>query len=319
MSSANGVRNVVIIGSGCAGFTAALYTARGGLEPLMLEGGTVPPGGLLTTTTEVENFPGFPEGIMGPELMERIRAQVARFGTEFRTATVTKVETGSRPFKLHTDTNEIILAKTLIVATGSSPRTLGLAREVELTGKGVSTCATCDGFFYKGRPVVVVGGGDSAMEEAMYLAGLAQKVTLVHRRDSFRASKIMQDRVLANPKIEVRYDSAVVEILGDPKGECHGVVIENLKTKARDTIQAPGFGLFVAIGHVPNSKFLAGVIDTDENGYIKVKEPSSETNVPGIFAAGDVMDPRYRQAVTAAGTGCRAAMDAERMLQREGH
>jgi thioredoxin reductase (NADPH) len=318
-SGANGVRNVVIVGSGCAGFTAALYTARGGLKPLVLEGGTIAPGGLLTTTTEVENFPGFPEGIMGPELMERMREQVTRFGTEFRHATVTKVETGSRPFKLHTDANEVIETRTLIVATGSSPRMLGLPGERELTGRGVSTCATCDGSFYKGKHVIVVGGGDSAMEEALYLAGLCAKVTLVHRRDSFRASKIMQERVFQNRRIDVRWDSAVSEILGVEKRDVEGAVIENLKTGARDTLAEPGMGIFVAIGHVPNSRFLEGAVETDAHGYIKVKEPGSETNVPGIFAAGDVMDPRYRQAVTAAGTGCRAAIDAERFLQIQGH
>ncbi len=313
------VRNVVIVGSGCAGFTAALYTARGGLQPLIIEGGQVPPGGLLTTTTEVENFPGFPDGIMGSELMERMRAQVTRFGTEFMIATVTKVETDVRPFRIHLDTGERILSRTLIIATGSAPRSLGIEGEQALTGKGVSTCATCDGFFYRGKTVVVVGGGDSAMEEGLYLAGLAAKVILVHRRDSFRASKIMQERVLAHPKIEVRWDSAVVEVLGREQNTLEGVVIQNLKTGARETVESPGIGLFVAIGHTPVTEFLNGVIETDPQGYIKVKDPTSETNVPGIFAAGDVMDPRYRQAVTAAGSGCRAAIDAERFLQLAGH
>jgi thioredoxin reductase (NADPH) len=284
---------------------------------LLLEGSA--PGGLLTTTTEVENFPGFPDGIQGPELMERMRAQAVRFGAVCRFETATRVDTSERPFRVFTDAGSQVYARTLVVATGSSPRMLGLPGERELTGHGVSTCATCDGAFYKGKPVVVVGGGDSAMEEALYLAGLAASVTLVHRRNEFRASKIMQQRVLTNPKIEVLWHTVVAEIHGVEKKDFTGVVLENLKTGERQTLSAPGIGLFVAIGHVPNTSFLNGALETDAAGYLEVKEPSSETNVPGIFAAGDVMDPRYRQAITAAGTGCRAAMDAERFLQIEGH
>jgi thioredoxin reductase (NADPH) len=312
------VRNVLIIGSGPAGLTAAIYTARANLEPLMIEGELSStgdqPGGQLMLTTEVENFPGFEHGIQGPELMGTMRSQAARFGTEFITAKVTKVDLTSRPFGVWVGDEEY-RAHSVIISTGARSLMLGLPAEGPLMGHGLSTCATCDGFFFRGQEIAVVGGGDSAMEEATFLTKFASKVTVVVRRDTLRASKIMQDRAFANPKIEFLWDSKVVDLEGTSKLE--GAIVENVKTGERITL--PVTGLFVAIGHVPNTDIFAGQVARDEAGYVLTEGKSSYTNVPGVFACGDVQDHTYRQAITAAGSGCAAAIDTERWLESNVH
>ena len=305
------MHDVVIIGSGPAGLTAAIYTARANLAPLMIEGSQA--GGQLTLTTDVENFPGFPQGIMGPQLIQDMRAQAERFGTVFQTADVTKVDLSRRPFAVTINDEDTIQARSLIISTGASANLLGLDSESRLLGHGVSTCATCDGFFFRGQPIVVIGGGDSAMEEATFLTKFASHVTIVHRRDKLRASKIMQDKAMKNDKISFRWNSMVEEVLGDD-------VVTGLRLRdvvANDTATLDCKGVFVAIGHTPNTQLFRGQIDTDANGYIQTSHGTA-TNVPGVFAAGDVQDPHYRQAITAAGTGCMAAMDAERFLEAEG-
>ena len=305
------MHNVVIIGSGPAGLTAAVYTARANLAPLMIEGSQA--GGQLTLTTDVENFPGFPRGIMGPQLIQDMRAQAERFGTAFQTADVTKVDLSRRPFTVTINEEETIQARSLIISTGASANLLGLSSESRLLGHGVSTCATCDGFFFRGQPIVVIGGGDSAMEEATFLTKFASHVTIVHRRDKLRASKIMQDKAMKNDKISFRWNSRVEEVLGDDV--VTGLRLRDVVTNDMATLDCKG--VFVAIGHTPNTQLFRGQIDTDANGYIQTSHGTA-TNVPGVFAAGDVQDPHYRQAITAAGTGCMAAMDAERFLEAEG-
>jgi thioredoxin reductase (NADPH) len=305
-------RGVVILGSGCAGLTAAVYAARANLKPLLIDGHEA--GGQLSLTTDVENFPGFPEGIQGPELIERMRQQAARFGTEYLTGTAMGVDLSRRPFQLKISSHGEIFTRALIIATGASARMLGIASERRLLGRGVSTCATCDGFFFRGKEIAVVGGGDSAMEEANFLTKFADKVTIVHRRDAFRASKIMQDRVLRNPKITVAWNSVIEEVIGTDKVQA--IRVENLKTGGMSEIKVEG--VFVAIGHTPNTKIFEGQIDLDKAGYILTRE-GSRTSVRGVFAAGDCQDHVYRQAVTAAGSGCMAAIDAERFLEAEGH
>jgi thioredoxin reductase (NADPH) len=302
------MHNVVIIGSGCAGLTAAIYTARANLKPLVLDGHE--PGGQLSLTTHVENFPGFPEGIMGPELIENMRKQAARFGAEFKAGSVTEVDLTKRPFKVKTG-NDVYETRALIVAAGASARLLGLAGEKELIGRGLSTCATCDGYFFRGKPIAVVGGGDSAMEEANFLSRYASRVYLIHRREEFRASKIMIDRAKANEKVEFVVPYVVEEILS-PQGLVCGVRLHNTKTQQKREIGLDG--VFVAIGHNPNSTVFRGKLDMDENGYL-IARHGSLTSVPGVFIAGDVQDHRYRQAVTAAGSGCMAALDAEKFLE----
>lgn len=312
------VRNVLIIGSGPAGLTAAIYAARANLEPLMIEGELSStgdqPGGQLMLTTEVENFPGFEHGIQGPELMATMRAQAARFGTEFITAKVTKVDFTARPFGVWVGDEEH-RAQSVIISTGARSLMLGLPAEGPLMGHGLSTCATCDGFFFRGQEIAVVGGGDSAMEEATFLTKFASKVTVIVRRDTLRASKIMQDRAFANPKIEFLWDSKVTDLEGTTK--LSGAVIENLKTGAKTTL--PVTGLFVAIGHVPNTDIFAGQVARDEAGYVLTEGKSTYTNIPGVFACGDVQDHTYRQAITAAGSGCAAAIDTERWLEANVH
>jgi thioredoxin reductase (NADPH) len=300
---------VIIIGSGPAGYTAALYTARASLKPLVFEG-AVTAGGALMNTTEVENFPGFQDGIMGPELMDNMRAQAERFGAELVPDDIVAVDlTGE--IKTVTDTaGTIHKAKAVIVATGSQHRKLGLPNEDALSGRGVSWCATCDGFFFKDQDIAVIGGGDTAMEEATFLSRFAKSVTIVHRRDTLRASKAMQDRAFADPKIKFVWDSEVAEIKGNPKLE--GLTLRNLKTG--ELSELPVTGLFIAIGHDPRTELFKGQLDLDEEGYLKVDAPSTRTNLTGVFGAGDVVDHTYRQAITAAGTGCSAALDAERFL-----
>ena len=308
--------NVVIIGSGPAGLTAALYAARANLRPIVLEG--IQPGGQLTITTEVENYPGFPKGIMGPELMDLFREQACKFGAQSIFQEVTSVDFSSRPFKIDSD-GATYLGDTVIVSTGASAKLIGIPSEAEYMGYGVSACATCDGFFFKNQHVMVIGGGDTAMEEATYLTKFASKVTVVHRRNELRASKVMQQRAFSNAKIEFVWDSAVDEVLGKNEGGKKiftGVRLKNLKTEAFTDFTCDG--LFLAIGHQPNTKLFKGVLDMDPVGYLITKPHSTETNVPGVFAAGDVADPTYRQAVSAAGSGCMAAIDAERFLVHHG-
>jgi thioredoxin reductase (NADPH) len=307
------MHNVLIIGSGPAGLTAALYAARANLSPLLIEGWQS--GGQLTTTTEVENFPGFAKGIMGPDLMKEMRAQAERFGTAFVTGDVTAVEFRKHPFTVTVDQERTIDTRTVIIATGASAIPIGLMNEARLTGHGVSTCATCDGFFFRGKELVVVGGGDSAMEEANFLTKFATRVYVVHRRDKLRASKIMQDRALKNERISFIWNSVVEDILGDDV--VTGVRLKNLVMGTTTTL--PISGVFIAIGHRPNTALFAGQLDMDARGYIVTKQGTTATSVPGVFAAGDVQDSTYRQAVTAAGTGCMAAIDAERYLELTGH
>ncbi|MFE0177676.1 thioredoxin-disulfide reductase [Streptomyces sp. NPDC059002] len=303
------VRNVIIIGSGPAGYTAALYTARASLKPLVFEG-AVTAGGALMNTTEVENFPGFQDGVMGPELMDNMRAQAERFGAELVPDDVVAVDL-SGEIKTVTDTaGTVHRAKAVIVTTGSQHRKLGLPNEDALSGRGVSWCATCDGFFFKDQDIAVIGGGDTAMEEATFLSRFAKSVTIVHRRDSLRASKAMQERAFADPKIKFIWDSEVAEIKGEQK--LSGLTLRNLKTG--ETSELPVTGLFIAIGHDPRTELFKGQLELDDEGYLKVDAPSTRTNLTGVFGAGDVVDHTYRQAITAAGTGCSAALDAERFL-----
>jgi thioredoxin reductase (NADPH) len=304
-------RDVVILGSGPAGLTAALYTARANLKPLVLKG--IDAGGQLMLTTEVENYPGFPDAVLGPELMEKMEKQAARFEAELLHQEATRVDLTTRPFGVWSGDEEW-RARTLIICTGASAKMLGIESERRLLGHGVSTCATCDGFFFRGQELIVVGGGDSAVEEALFLTRFATKVTIVHRRDALRASKIMQDRAFAHEKIELVWDSVVEEILGD--GQVSGARLRNLQTDEEREIEAGG--VFVAIGHTPNTNLFEGQLDLAA-GYISVQEPTTRTSVDGVFAAGDVVDFIYRQAITAAGMGCQAAIDAERFLEAHGH
>ncbi|MFG3364403.1 thioredoxin-disulfide reductase [Streptomyces sp. NPDC090032] len=303
------VRNVIIIGSGPAGYTAALYTARASLKPLVFEG-AVTAGGALMNTTEVENFPGFQDGIMGPELMDNMRAQAERFGAELVPDDIISVDLAGE-IKTVTDTAGIVhRAKTVIVTTGSQHRKLGLPNEDALSGRGVSWCATCDGFFFKDQDIAVIGGGDTAMEEATFLSRFAKSVTIVHRRDTLRASKAMQERAFADPKIKFAWDSEIAEVHGDQK--LSHLTLRNVKTG--ETSELPVTGLFIAIGHDPRTELFKGQLELDDEGYLKVEAPSTRTNLTGVFGAGDVVDHTYRQAITAAGTGCSAALDAERYL-----
>ena len=308
----NDVRNMIVIGSGPAGFTAALYAARANLEPLVLKG--VEAGGQLMLTTDVENYPGFADGILGPELMDQMEKQAARFGAEILSVHVTRVDLSSRPYRVWAG-DEVWETRTVVIATGATAKWLDVPGEGTLRGRGVSACATCDGFFFRDRELVVVGGGDSAMEEATFLTKFASKVTIVHRREEFRASKIMQDRVLANPKIEVAWNAQVVEILGDDA--VTGVRLRDTSTGEIDELHTDG--VFVAIGHTPNTELFVDRLELDPDGYIVIQEPRTQTSVEGVFAAGDVTDRIYRQAVTAAGQGCKAAIDAERLLEAESH
>jgi len=311
-------RNVIIIGSGPAGLTAAIYAARANLAPLVIEGepssSSDQPGGQLMLTTDVENFPGFPDGVMGPELMMKFREQAVRFGAEFVTEKVTAVDFSERPFRVSVRDTEY-LAESVIVSTGARSLMLNLEAETRLLGHGLSTCATCDGFFFRGQHIAVVGGGDSAMEEATFLTKFADKVTIIHRRDSLRASKIMQDRAFANPKIEFLWNSTVDDLVGEER--LAGAIVRDVVTGETSTLSVTG--MFVAIGHQPNTDLFKGLLDMDDNGYLVTKPGSSYTNIDGVFACGDVQDHTYRQAVTAAGSGCMAAIDAERWLEANVH
>jgi thioredoxin reductase (NADPH) len=310
-------RDTVILGSGCAGLTAAIYAARANLKPLVLEGHE--PGGQLSITTLVENFPGWPEGIQGPELIDNMKKQAARFGATYEHALVTRVEVDAHPIRLHTSIGEFH-TRTLIVASGASARWLGLPSEQALIGHGVSSCATCDGFFFRDKDIAVVGGGDSAMEEAIFLSRFASKVTLLHRRDAFRASKIMLERAMAHPKIQFRSNTVVEEVLGVDEKEVKGLRLRDVHTGVEDVLDVSG--MFLGIGHVPNTRMLAGEIDLDDEGYIKTTNNVFTTRngaiVPGVFACGDVQDRRYRQAITAAGSGCMAALEVEKYLEERG-
>jgi len=312
------IRDTVILGSGCAGLTAAIYTARAGLNPLVLEGHE--PGGQLSMTTLVENFPGWPDGIQGPELIENMKKQAERFGATFKLGHLNKVDLSQQPYRLETTAGEI-LTRTLIVASGASARWLGIESEQKLIGHGVSSCATCDGFFFRGKEIAVVGGGDSAMEEALFLTRFVDKVTLLHRRDHFRASKIMLDRVAAHPKIVLCPNTVIEEVLGVEQMEVVGLKLKNVKTGEITIL--PISGLFLGIGHEPNVKMLGGDVDADADGYLKTTGNVLVTRqgevVPGVFACGDVQDRRYRQAITAAGSGCMAALEAEKFLEEQGH
>lgn len=307
------IQDVVIIGTGPAGLTAALYTARADLAPIVLEGHE--PGGQLTLTTDVENFPGFPQGVQGPDLINNMREQAKRFGADFRQFTATSVDLSKSPFTITLNNEETIQSKTIILSTGASAKFLGLDREKELTGKGVSTCATCDGFFYRDKIVHVVGGGDTAMEDSTFISKFAKKVYVVHRRDTLRASKPMIDRAMKNEKIEFIWDTQVTKLNENEHG-LESIVVKNLKTGEETTRETDG--LFYAIGHTPNTAFLNGQIDVDDHGFIKTQGKYPDTNVPGVFACGDVQDSYFRQAITAAGSGCQAAIRAERWLE-EGH
>ncbi|WP_019156794.1 thioredoxin-disulfide reductase [Robertmurraya massiliosenegalensis] len=304
------MEKVVILGTGPSGLTAAIYLARANMKPIVIEG--YQPGGQLTLTTEVENFPGFIDGIMGPELMENMRKQAERFGAEFRRGWVTNVDFSKKPYKLQVNGLGEIETEALILSTGASAKLLNIPGEVGNIGRGVSTCATCDGFFFRGKKVIIVGGGDSAMEEANFLTKFASEVIVVHRRNELRASKIMQDRARNNPKISWQLNKTPIEVLAGEKGVT-GFKVLNNETNEEEIIQTDG--IFVAIGHTPNTAFLNGQIDTDETGYINVVPGTTETNIPGVFACGDVQDKKYRQAITAAGTGCMAALDAEKYLE----
>ncbi|MHA0858341.1 thioredoxin-disulfide reductase [Paenibacillus sp. CMAA1364] len=300
----------IVIGTGPAGLTAAIYLARANMKPLVIEG--MQPGGQLTTTTEIENFPGFPEGIMGPELMDNMRKQAERFGAEFKSGWVENVDFSKRPFKVQVEGIGELLAETVIISTGASAKYMGIPGEQENIGRGVSTCATCDGFFFRGKKIIVVGGGDSAMEEANFLTRFGSSVTLVHRREEMRASKIMQDRARENEKVLWSLNRTPLEVVAEGNG-VKGLKVRNNETNEEELIEADG--VFVAIGHTPNTQFLSNQITTDDIGYIMVKPGTTETNIPGVFACGDVQDVRYRQAISAAGTGCMAAMDAEKFIE----
>jgi thioredoxin reductase (NADPH) len=304
-------RSIIIIGAGSAGLTAAIYAARANLNPLVIQGPE--PGGQLGTTTDVENYPGFAEGVLGPELMQIFQAQAARFGTEMRRGAVTAVDLSKPPFRLSVDEKETLLAKTIVVATGASPKKLGLGNEQKLIGRGVSYCATCDGSFFQNEEVAVIGGGDTAMEDALFLTHSASRIYLIHRRDKLRASKILQERVFANEKITLVWNSEIEEILGE--NEVEGLILNNVNTKEKSELAVKG--LFVAIGYQPNTEIFRDWLEMDDRSYIQTKCDSSETNIAGVFACGDAQDHVYRQAITAAGTGCMAAIDAERWLQSQ--
>ena len=305
-------RKVIIIGSGPAGLTAAIYSARANLSPLVFEG--IQPGGQLTITTDVENYPGFPDGVMGPDMMDKFRKQAKRFGAECLFKTVEKVDISKQPFSVWAN-GQKYQSESIIISTGASAKLLGLESEKELMGNGVSACATCDGFFYKDKKVVVVGGGDSAMEEATFLTKFASEVTIIHRRDEFRASKIMAERAIKNPKISIKYNSIVTNIIGTKDSGVESIEIEDVKSKTTSVFNCDG--VFMAIGHVPNTKIFNGSLTLDENGYILTKPGSTHTNIAGVFACGDVQDSIYKQAVTAAGSGCMAALDAEKWLENQ--
>ncbi|MFQ5780960.1 MAG: thioredoxin-disulfide reductase [Nitrospiria bacterium] len=310
----NADRNVIIIGSGPAGLTAAIYAARANLRPLLIEGAQA--GGQLMITTDVDNFPAFSNGIQGPELILEMKKQAERFETAFMIGDVTSVDLSNRPFHVVVDGDKSLYTKAIIISAGARAMLLGLESESRLMGHGVSACATCDGFFFKDRVVYVIGGGDTAVEEATFLTRFASEVIMVHRRDQLRASKIMQQKAFQNEKIKILWDTVVVDIIGGPSGPVEGIRLKNVKTEAVSEKKADG--VFIAIGHAPNTALFQGWLELDDRGYIKTKPGSTRTNIPGVFAAGDVQDPVYRQAITAAGTGCMAAIDAERFLEEEG-